>query len=709
MTEELPFPPGSAPPIAPTDPDAWKKVTVSKFRSLIDSRVQETIETTWDAWLDHLATDPANDYAGQMEHGGWSPVRFDPPKRSKDNARAAYALVLDYDKNAEWSKIHALWTDSYGLLYTTKSHGVAGERLRVVLPLQRTVTADEYGRIWDWAASRSQPVGCPSDPQCKDISRFWYDTSTPPGGWRADRLQGDPINPDAILALTPEPPKLKLVQTVTRLSGDAKLERARRYLQKIPGAVSGAGGHTQTFNAVAHVMFGFDLDDEAVFDLVASEYNPRCDPSWSEKDLRHKIQSCRKQCKRPLGYLLQERPQINSTQDAADHAPPVPDELEVNWDTLLLTKKDRSPKRAYHNVAVFVRHFPDYRGRWSLDAMTERPWFDGSPMPDTMVHELRAHADKRLGFTPSVQDVEAAIHAAASDRPFHPIQQYLRSVDWDGTPRLVHMAEDYLSTTDPLHALMVRRWMIGAAARALNPGCKLDTALMLVGAQGIGKSTFFSILGGAWHADTFVDITNKDSFVQIHSAWIYELSELENVVTGRAESRLKAWLTSTHDMFRAPYQRTAQRRARAVVLCGTTNRQQFLTDDTGSRRFWIVPVGMPIDRVLLMENRNQLWAEAVAAAEAGEPWWLDNAAEEQREEANREFAEPDPWTEMIAAWVPPIIHELTTGEVLTQALKLDAARQDRAAQMRVGRALCELGWKRIRAMRDGVRQWRFVK
>lgn len=708
MTDELPFPPGSPPPL---DPNAPLRASIAKFRSLVDTRVQEQIETTWPQWIEHLAADPANEYAGQMEHGGWSPVVFEPAKRAKENARAAFALVLDYDKGAAFDRVTALWREHFGLVYTTKSHGVNGDRARVLLPLARCVTADEYSKLWDWAARRSRDVNLTADAQAKDVSRFWYDPSTPPGGWRAERLSGEPLNPDPIIALAPEPPRLRAVPLPIAPSADIRIERARRYVAKIPGAVSGASGHTTTFNAVAHVMFGFDLDPDTTLSVIASDYNPRCDPPWSERELLHKIRSVAERCTRERGYLLNERPRVHTTQDAADRAPPVPDELEANWRSLAIYKSDRTtPKRAYHNVAVFVRHHLEYRGHWSIDEMTKRPWFDGREMPDTMVHDIRAHADREMGFTPSVQDVEAAIVAAAHDRPFHPIRQYLRSIDWDGTERLASMANDYLSSDLPLHAEMVRRWMIGAAARALWPGCKLDTALMLVGPQGFYKSTFFAVLGGEWHSDSFVDITNKDSFVQIHAAWIYELAELENVVTGRAESRLKAWLTSTHDTYRAPYQRSAERRPRACVLCGTTNRQQFLTDDTGSRRFWIVPVGKPIDAVELGRARDQLWAEAVCAAEAGESWWLDGERESEREEANRDFHESDPWQNQIADYLePPTISGVTTEQILSDALKLDPGRRDRSAQMRVARVLVELGWTRQRVMRGGVRQWRFTR
>lgn len=685
--------------------------SIAKFTSLMRTTVQEQLEIGWDQFFDWLEQEHA-DYNGQMDHGGWSPVRYNPPKRSKDNVREVFALVLDYDKGGDRSKISELWRDRFGIVYTTKSHGAAGttgDRLRAVLPLASTVTADEYTRIWEWAAGHSAEAGCPADPQCKDASRFWYDPSVPPGGWWSIRLNGTPLDPAPILAIPVEPPKLRVVPAPTAFTTDDRIKRARAYVAKIPGGVSGDGGHTQTFNAVAHVMIGFDLSQSDAMHIIANDYNPRCDPPWNEKQLQHKIESVAKLCKRERGYLLKDRPRILTQAQAARMAPPIAEETSVDWWSELSKKADGSPKRAYRNVLTYVRLHPEYRGKWSLDTMTSQPWFnDDRPVDDVLVHTVRANADKHGLFTPSREDVEAAILTAASDRQFHPVQQYLRAVDWDGQPRLRAMARDYLGSGSELHAEVVYRWMIGAAARALRPGCKMDTALMLVGPQGYFKSTFFAILGGSWHADSFIDISNKDSFVQIHSAWIYELAELENVVTGRAESRLKAWLTSSHDMYRAPYARTAVRKSRSVALCGTTNRSRFLTDDTGSRRFWIVPVSAPIPRGLLEEMRDQLWAEAVNAVEAGEPWWLDGDSEVERESANREFEDEDPWADAIESFLQPEVRrEVTAAELMRDALKVDVSKQDRWSQVRVSRILSSLGWERARSSGESrQRVWR---
>lgn len=688
------------------------RVQIAKFLNLSSTTVAQTLEVEWDQFLDHLAETPAEEFTGAMKHGGWSPAIFQPPQRAAANVRMVSALVLDYDTGGSWDRVVGTWAKHYGVVYTTKSHGTTtdGDRLRAVLPLERTVTPEEYAKLWTWAARVSTEAGCAPDPQCKDVSRFWYDPTMPPGGWRAMRLTGTPLDPDGILpTLIDETPRLRVVPPPVAMSSDRRASRASSYLAKIPGAVSGDNGHTQTFNAVAAVMIGFDLDESSTHALIWNEYNPRCDPPWSEREIEHKIRQVAAKCQRERGYLLVDRPQITDARSAARTAPPPSAELSVDWASELITKKTGAPAKTYTNTAIFVRLFPDYRGKWALDTMTKTPWFDGDPIREGMVHEIRSHIERRMSYTPSREDVEAAIHAAAVERPFHPIQRYLRSVDWDGRHRLRHMARDYLGSDSALHAEMVEKFMIGAARRAIEPGAKLDTALMLVGAQGIGKSTFFSILGGAWHADSFVDITNKDSFVQIHSAWIYELAELENVVTGKAESRLKAWLTSTHDTFRAPYARTAERHARAVVMCGTTNRGQFITDDTGSRRFWIVPVAMPIDRQLLAEHRDQLWAEAYAAAESGASWWLSAEADRLREIASDEHREHDEWHDRIAEYLTrPDRQEVTIGDLLEKVIDIKIAFQDRSAQMRVAKVLALLGWDRVREAKH-PRRWKYIR
>lgn len=577
-------------------------------------------------------------------------------------------------------------------------------------PLPATLTADSGGGGTHYVFRRPageliSKLGQGVD-LLRDSRQFLVEPSVHPSGQRYRWRAG--CAPDEVTIADMPPSWVARIHqralprpTVTRSRDDDRIRRARAYLAKIPGAVSNQSGHTATFNAVAAIMIGFDLSESDTLHLITEDFNPRCDPPWSERELKHKIKSVAKDCQRARGYLLTERSSASSASASAapcQTAPQVPPAPPVDWTSLLLYTDKQKARRAYHNTAVFVRHHPSYRGKWSYDEMTGSPWFASAPMRPEIVHRIRADADCHLGYTPPATDVEAAIIEAAKDRPFHPIRQYLRSVDWDGEPRLSSMARDYLGSNDRLHSEMVRKFMIGAAARALWPGCKLDTALMLVGEQGNLKSTFFAVLGGQWHADTFIDITSKDAGLQLHSAWIYELAELENVVTGRAESRLKAWLTSTHDLYRPPYGRVAERRARACAMCGTTNRQQFLTDDTGSRRFWIITVRQKVPRDLLVSMRDQLWAEAICAAESGESWWFEAAAETDRETANQQHQEDDSWIDPVHRWLGAnrAASEVTLTEVMEGALDLEVGKHDRWSQMRVAKILKALQWARVR-------------
>jgi len=546
----------------------------------------------------------------------------------------------------------------------------------------------------------------------RDSRQFLVEPSVHPSGkryqWRAGHAPDEIAIADLParwIARLHQPIAPRTAPKWQRGSDSDRVKRARAYLAKIPGAVSGNAGHTATFNAVAAVMIGFDLSESDTLRVITEDYNPRCDPPWRERELQHKIKSVAQRCERERGYLLVDRQPASSPHGAppssappgqphgSPHAPP------SDWITKLLVNAEGNTRKAYHNTAVFVQYHPEFAGRWSYDEMTGTPWLDGAPMQPEVIHYIRAQADCRLGYTPAASDVEAAVTAAAKERPFHPIRQYLRSLDWDGIPRLDAMARDYLSSDKPLHAEMVRKFMIGAAARVLWPGCKLDTTLMLVGDQGFRKSTFFSVLGGRWHSDTYIDITNKDAALQLHAAWIYELSELENVVTGSRESRLKAWITSTHDAYRPPYGKAVERHPRGCAICGTTNRTQFLTDDTGSRRHWIVRVGRIIPVDLLSEMRDQLWAEATCAAESGEPWWLDSPDKEaSRERENEEHAEDDSWSTPIENHLNANIHinEISMTNLLVGALGIETARHDKAVQMRAAKILKRMGWQSTR-------------
>jgi hypothetical protein len=681
---------------------------ISRFAALKRTTVSEVLEMDWDAFLRNLIIDPRCQFAGQFEQPGWAAVTFDPPARLKENVKAVHALVLDYDKSPSWDALVERWGQSFGAIYTTKSHAAQATHYRVVLPLSRSVTADEYTRIWDWGRRVSLEVGQVVDPQTKDASRFWFEPSTPGGGWRAQLFEGAFVDADAVLDLSfiDEAPK-RVVETVAPASDDERMRRARAYQRKMPPAVEGDAGSRQTWNTVQAVMIGFDLSRSQAADIL-EEYNARCEPPWDAGDFARKLDEVAAKSKLPRGYLLTPRTQISSTEAASAAAPLLDESVNVDWTSLLKYKSDHTtPRRGFHNVVVYVRHHPNFIGRWSYNQMTSTPWIDDRPVDDTIVSKLVQFIDTCAGFSPSVGDIERAIGLAAMDRPFHPLQQHLRSLDWDGTLRLGTMAREHLGTDSALHAVLLRKWMVSCVARAMQPGCKVDAMLVLAGAQGTAKSTFFRVLGGAWYRDTTIDLQDKDRFGAVHASWVIELAELDGLMRGRDASRLKAFLSSAIDDYRAPYARNPAPHARSSVFGATTNHTEFLPDETGTRRFWVIPVTQRIDIPQLEHARDQLWAEAVAAYESGESWWLSDEDEALRAEANQEHETEDPWQEVLGAW---LASSTRTSISILDALSAIGVPTEQAGireRMRVGAALKRLGWERYRQRDGAFFTWRY--
>lgn len=238
----------------------------------------------------------------------------------------------------------------------------------------------------------------------------------------------------------------------------------------------------------------------------------------------------------------------------------------------------------------------------------------------------------------------------------------------------------------------IRRFLIGAVARALRPGCKMDTALVLTGKQGAKKSTFFKTLFGEWFGDSPIPIGNKDAFIQMAASWGYEAQELESTRKKEVEA-VRGFMSSGCDTYRAPYASTAKPHRRHSVLCGSTNDDVFLTDDAGSRRFWPIAVADHLDIVWLAENRDQIWAEAVAFYEGGEQWHLTPEEEDGRVEDAVRFTEGDVWAEPIARALATATGWVTINDVLDE-LKIELGRRGMVEARRAGKVLKALGWER---------------
>ncbi|WP_458096238.1 VapE domain-containing protein [Roseomonas sp. WA12] len=374
------------------------------------------------------------------------------------------------------------------------------------------------------------------------------------------------------------------------------------------------------------------------------------------------------------------------------------------------------PLPTLKNVHHAVRHAPELAGLIRLDQfsgfpqITRRPPWDEKDEGDTPrrlretdLSHLKVWLEGRR-LTASMENVQAAVAMVAEEHGFHPPQDYLRGLIWDQVPRLDLLFPRYFFAEDtPLHRAF-GRFLIAAVARVMQPGAKVDTALILEGAQGIGKSSAARVLaGGEWFGEDLPEIGTKDAGLYIQGRWVVELAELTNVTKSEADV-VKRFLSTSVDRFRAPYARSTEDHPRQCVFIGTVNPngRGYLKDETGNRRFWIVECKEKVDLAGLAADRDQLWAEARHRYEAGELWYLDSDELEAAQAAvAQERRDTDPLIEQVRKQVAR--HEYAEKDALLRLLTTThTSRADessehtrpatRADDMRLASIMRDLGW-----------------
>lgn len=282
----------------------------------------------------------------------------------------------------------------------------------------------------------------------------------------------------------------------------------------------------------------------------------------------------------------------------------------------------------------------------------------------------------------SENDLRNALELAMRANAFHPVRAYLNGLTWDGTPRLDTMLVDYLGAEDSTYVrAATRKWMCGAVKRVMLPGCKFDSAIVLVGKQGVGKSSFASILSKGWFNDSEINMNGKDGYESLHGNWIIELAELASMKRSDVET-VKTFLSKCEDTYRPAYGRRAATFKRQCVFFGTTNEEEFLRDRTGNRRYWPITVSGQLDREEFEANVDQIWAEAVAAYRSGESLWLDTdelreawgqnvaarTVQDELEGMVEEYLDrllPENWEEL----TPEARRDFINGDAVTEGIK----------------------------------------
>jgi putative DNA primase/helicase len=238
-----------------------------------------------------------------------------------------------------------------------------------------------------------------------------------------------------------------------------------------------------------------------------------------------------------------------------------------------------------------------------------------------------------------------------------------------------------------------RKFLISAIARAMSPGCKVDTMLVLEGEQGIGKSQTLQALAEPWVLEELSDMKSKDCKQEIQGKWFVEMSELDAMKRNEIET-VKAFIAKQVDTFRPSYGRFAKEHPRQCVLIGTTNSDAYLRDPTGNRRFWPVRC-VKVDLEALRRDRHQIWAEAFTAFSNGEQWWLkgDETVLAREEQATR--FEPDVWQDVISQWLDNTTKSQVTGlNIMEECLDLLRGQQNVVTGRRISQIMTQLGWKK---------------
>ncbi|WP_188021989.1 VapE domain-containing protein [Synechococcus sp. RS9907] len=322
--------------------------------------------------------------------------------------------------------------------------------------------------------------------------------------------------------------------------------------------------------------------------------------------------------------------------------------------------------------------------RWRFNQLSKKIELDGKPIPVFELENLYCHLSQR-GFTISKEKAIDAAKAAAMAHSFHPVVEYLDRVASDENivpAELDQLGSLFWDTQDPLYDAMIRKTVIGAVKRAYEPGCMFRTCLVFKGGQDIGKSTSIRVLASpAWLTDTAQD-KHEDFLLAIHGCWIYELAELDSITSKKEAGALKNDLSSPKDDIRVPYGRAHDTFARQSIFAGTSNRDDFLRDETGASRFWVVELphnaddGFVIDLDRLRANRDAIWKSAVLAYRDGEEPRLSQEHQAESNRRNLGFELKHPWEDYLADWLHnllPHIKEFTAEEALNMSGALGSA------------------------------------
>lgn len=648
-------------------------------------------------------------------------VEYKPPygwrRKGFVEYRQIVALDVDFGDLDVWLDFRDL--NAAGLFYTTHKHQVSEPRFRIVFPLDRPVSTDEYEAIARIVASWLD-IEVFDDTTYQPTRLMYYPSTAKDGEYQYDIIDAPVMVADDVLAELPgwedpqtwprssreqleirpdhsgqvEDPEAKggivgafcraftLDEAIAEFLEDVYTpceELGEDRYSYIGGSTSGglivydhklAYSHHNTdpagqklcnaFDLVRLHKFG-DLDDKVKEDTEPTKipsYKAMADFASKLKEVKQEIIRDRRE------HSASDYDEIEATARAKGEAEDWVDQLETEG-------KSGKIKNTIANVVLILTHDEYLAGRFGYNEFEQRetaikalPWDKGikvypRPLADKDDAELRLYLERcyDITSTPKIADALTVITNANS---YHPVRDYLDACIWDGTERLDTLLVNIFGAEDtPYVRAVTRKWFTAAVSRVYNPGCKFDFVLIIIGEQGRGKSTLFDRMGGKWFSDSVTTIAGKEALESIQGSWIIELGELAGLRKAEVDA-VKHFVAKREDRFRVAYGKRIEHFARRCVFGGTSNEDDILRDVTGNRRFWIVNVkGLvgitDVWKYLDAVTVSQLWAEARERLADGETLYLDKELEDAAREIQDDHLEKDDRTGLVADYLARLL------------------------------------------------------
>lgn len=579
--------------------------------------------------------------------------------------RSMLTLDMDYGKPGIWDEIDML-QDFKCCVYSTHKHTPEHPRLRMIVPLSREITEEEYPAV---ARMVAKEIGIDLfDDTTYEACRLMYWPSTSVNGEFFYRVKdGNELDPDAYLSKyddwrdastwpvssrQSEAVRKSIAQQADPLTKPGVVgafcraysieEAIETFLSDVyePSSINGRYDYIPADSAAGVVVY----DGKFAYSHHATD--PVCGKLLNAFDLvrLHRFRDLDENCAvdTPPGKLpsFKEMSRFALEDDrvkavfAEDRmAQASADFDDQDWQNRLELDKAGNVKDTMSNICLILRYDTGLQGivynqfKNMLDVTGSLPWPQVKPgWSDTDLACAKLYFERTYGIWSPTKFKDAILAVTSSERLYHPVKEYLGSLKWDGIPRLDTLLIDYLGAEDtPYVRAVTRKTLVAAVARIYRPGIKFDSILVLVGEQGMGKSTLFARLGKEWFSDSLSisDMKDKTAPEKLQGYWLLELSELNGIKKMDVEV-VKSFITRTDDKYRQAYGVNVESHPRSCIIVGTTNSDGgFLRDITGNRRFWPVRVTghgkwHPWD----LADIDQVWAEAIEYFNQGEELFL---------------------------------------------------------------------------------------